>query len=115
MANPRKQKGTAAETAVVDYLNSHGFAGVERRTLSGKNDKGDVAGIPWLCLEVKNHKQMQLAQWVDEAEIERRNAKARFGAVWHKRIGRTDPGLWYVTMSGETFTEFAWHMNRLLR
>lgn len=109
----QKAKGTAAETAVVNYLREHGFPHVERRTLSGVNDKGDIAGIPWLVTEVKNHKQMQLAQWVDEAEIERENAKAKYGVVWHKRVGRTNPGLWYVTMTGETFTDWAWHLGRL--
>jgi hypothetical protein len=98
-----KQKGTAAETAVVDYLRPQ-FPNVERRALAGVNDRGDVSGIPGVVIEIKNCARQELAAWVDEAETERRNAHATVGAVWHKRRGKGNPGQWFVTMTGETFT-----------
>ena len=98
-----KQKGTAAETAVVTYL-SQFFDRVERRTLSGKNDKGDISLDKDFVIEVKNHQRMELATWCDEAITEKANAGARFGVVWHKRTRKGSPGDWYVTMSGEDFT-----------
>jgi hypothetical protein len=57
------------------------------RTLSGANDKGDISGIEDVCLEVKDHKKMNLAGWIKELEVERRNALATTGAVIHKKRG----------------------------
>ena len=105
--NRSKQKGTAAETAVVDYLRSRGFTNVERRTLAGVHDRGDIAGLPGMVIEVKNCKDMQLASWVDEATVEAVNAHAGIGVVWHKRRGRSSPGGWYVTMTGSEFALLA--------
>lgn len=107
MSNPSKQKGTAAETAVVEYLRSQGFSTVERRALSGNLDKGDIAGVPYFAIEVKNCKTTTLAAWVAEANVEAFNAAEPYGVVWHKRSGRSSPGDWYVTMDGKTFTELA--------
>lgn len=98
-----KAKGTAAETAVVRFLQAEGFAQAERRTLGGVKDRGDIAGIPGVVIEVKNCARQELAAWVAEAELERDNDGASLGVVWHKRRGTTDPGRWFVTMSGRQF------------
>lgn len=95
-----KQKGTAAESAVVRYLREQGWDAVERRTLCGVKDRGDVAGLPGIVLEIKDHAAMSLAGWVDEAQVEKINDDARIGIVWHKRRGRGSPADWYVTMTG---------------
>ena len=93
-----KQKGTAAETAVVAYLKEHGFPYAERRALAGINDKGDVSGVPGVVVEIKNCKRLELAAWIDELVAEMRNAAAPIGAVVHKRKGTTKVGEWYATM-----------------
>lgn len=103
MVNRSKQKGTAAESAVVAYLCTHGFE-AERRALHGALDQGDIAGVPGVVIEVKNCKTMALAEWVDEADTEANNASAPIGVVWHKRRGFISPAYWYVTMDGVTFT-----------
>lgn len=110
MANPSKQKGTAAETAVVNYLHERGFVNVERRALAGQLDKGDIAGLAGFAVEVKACKAMQLASWVAEAQVEAFNAHVPYGVVWHKRTGRSQPADWYVTMTGATFVDLAWHV-----
>lgn len=104
MPNPSKRKGTAAETAVVSYLRDHGFPWAERRALAGELDRGDIAGIPSAVIEVKNGARERLAAWVDEAELERVNDHATVAAVWHKRRGTTNPGRWFVTITGAQFT-----------
>jgi hypothetical protein len=98
-----KKKGTAAETAVVEYLRASGFTQAERRTLNGAKDRGDIAGLPGVVIEVKNCARQELGAWVAEAELERDNDRASLGVVWHKRRGTTDPGRWFVTMSGDQF------------
>lgn len=98
-----KKKGTAAETAIVNYLRSAGFAQAERRALNGTADRGDIAGIPGAVIEVKNCARTELAAWIEEAETEARNDGAPFAAVWHKRRGKGNPADWFVTLSGARF------------
>lgn len=99
-----KQKGTSWETAICRYLAEHGFPHVERRTLSGPQDRGDIAGVPGWVIEAKNCASMALSGWIDEATAEQANAGADFAAVWHHRRGKSSPGDAYVTMTGATFT-----------
>lgn len=103
MSSRNKQKGTAAESAVVQYLQAMGFTQAERRTLGGAKDRGDIAGLPGVVIEVKNCARQELAGWVQEAERERDNDNASLGAVWHKLRGKGHPSDWFVTMSGEQF------------
>lgn len=104
MTNRSKKLGTGAETAVVNYLRDNGWPHVERRAQAGTHDRGDIAGVVGVVIEVKNCARMELAQWVDEAELEAGNDDAMYGVVWHKRRGRGSPSGWFVTMSGATFT-----------
>ena len=99
-----KRKGTAAESAVVAYLRDRGAIHAERRALAGANDRGDVAGIPGVCIEVKSHARIDLASFVDEAERESWNGMVpEVGAAWIKRKGKGSPADWYVAMTGEQF------------
>ena len=98
-----RAKGTAAESAVVTYLQANGFPHAERRALAGVNDRGDVSGLPGVVIEVKSCVRQELAAWIDEAEVERKNASASVAAVWHKRRGKGSPAQWFVTMTGEQF------------
>tara|TARA_Y100000401_G_scaffold62156_1_gene49358 strand:- start:3147 stop:3485 length:339 start_codon:yes stop_codon:yes gene_type:complete len=88
MTNRAKQKGTQFETAVARFLSEETGAWVERRALSGTADKGDLIGdgalADW-CLEVKNHKAIDLASFVDQAEAEARNAGSKWFAAIVKR------------------------------
>lgn len=98
-----KAKGTAAETAVVRFLQAAGFVQAERRTLGGAHDRGDIAGVPGVVIEVKNCARQELSAWVAEAELERDNDNATLGVVWSKRRGKSSPADWFVTMSGRQF------------
>lgn len=68
-----KQKGTRAETECVKYLRER-FGAVERRTLSGSKDKGDIAGVPNCVGEVKAQVKPELAKWYRETLTEMVNA-----------------------------------------
>ena len=91
-----KQKGTLAETAVVQFLKDF-FPNVERRVLYGKNDKGDVAGVPSFVVEIKNQKTYKISEWMEETEQERLNAGEPFGVLIVKpnRVGVTSVGKWW--------------------
>lgn len=101
----QRAKGTRGENAVVEALIAAGYVHAERRSLAGVNDKGDITGIPGWVIEVKYHDSYagKLAGWVEEAEVERQNAKAFAGVVWHRRKGKGSAADWFVTMSGATF------------
>lgn len=80
-----KAKGTAWETEIVNYLRSRGVAHAERRSLSGSADRGDIAGVPGVVWEAKATKGLTLSEFMAEAEAERINDKATYGAVIYKR------------------------------
>ena len=102
MANPSKQKGTKAETAVVRYLGQLGIE-ARRNVLHGSADEGDImaeiAGCD-VCIEVKNRKRIELAKWMGEMVRERNNAKADEGrlVVKPEGVGLEKVGKWFVCM-----------------
>ena len=98
----QRARGTAAETAVVRYLQANGHVTVERRALGGVHDRGDISGLSETVVEVKAHRAMDLASWVDQSRKAMRPGD-RIAAVWHKRRGKGSPGDWYVTMTGDDF------------
>ena len=84
LSNPSKQKGTAFETLVVEYLKSRGLD-CERRALHGNTDKGDVAGVKGWTFELKNRKSLDIGGAIDEAKLEAHNARTRWFAAIIKR------------------------------
>jgi hypothetical protein len=102
--NRSKAKGTAWETALVEYLKVSGFPYAERRALCGTSDRGDVAGIPGVVLEAKAEKVIDLAGYMNEVAAEKRNAGAQVGAAVIKRRSHgTDRA--YVVMELCDFVE----------
>ncbi len=99
-----RAKGTAWESAIVEYLRAQGWTHAERRAMQGSRDRGDIAGLPGVVIEAKNCRAIDMAGWLDETTVEQANAGANVGAVWVKRRGRTNPGAGYVVMAGATFT-----------
>ena len=103
-----KQKGSAFEKQVADYLvRVLGDSRIERRVTCGAKDRGDIAGVMLrgrrCVIECKNRRDTRLAEWVDEAEAERANDDAEFAFVVHKRrgCGEASMGDTYVTCTLE--------------
>lgn len=110
----QSQKGASFEQDTADFFaDALGDDRIERRVKHGTNDRGDIAGLrihgKRVVVECKNHKRMELAEWVDEAETERGNDDAEYGIVVHKRrgCGKAKFGGNYVTMTLETFAAIA--------
>jgi hypothetical protein len=109
MANPSKNKGTAAETALVRWARTHGFPMADRQPLRGNRDAGDVALCPGIVVEVKAHvtagrgipQDVQLDAWMDQAEAERVNAGAAHCPLVLRRsgAGAGDPGRWWAWLT----------------
>lgn len=94
----QRQKGTAAETAVVKYLRDNGFPYAERRALHGTNDKGDITGCGPIVFEVKDHGTLKLSEWLSELREEMINADAQTGAVVAKKRGTLKVADWYAVL-----------------
>lgn len=102
--NRSKNRGTAWETRVVKYLQDCGWSQVERRTLSGIHDRGDILGLDDWVVECKDAANIRLPEWWRETLTERDNDGAAQGALWIHRRGFSSPADAYVVIDGETFT-----------
>lgn len=96
-----KKAGTTFERQVADYLAQHVDDRIDRRAKTGSKDRGDIAGVRiWgqrLVLECKNTTRLNLAGWMNQAEIERGNDDALAGLIIHKRHGNNQPDDQWVT------------------
>lgn len=104
MVNRPKNKGTAAETAVVRYARANGFPLAERLALAGAKDQGDIRLTRHIHLEVKGGKaaetasDTQIAAWMEQAAIEAGNADVPYCFLVTKRAGKgpKNAGDWWV-------------------
>jgi hypothetical protein len=91
-----KAAGTRFETMIAGCLARHVDDRIERRTKSGRKDRGDIAGLRHMggrvVLELKDYGgRFLLGPWLNEVEIERGNDDALAGAVVIKRRATTEP------------------------
>lgn len=118
----QKQKGTAFESAIVEYLqNQLCDETIERRALNGTEDRGDISGVTFcglrMVLECKNEARMRLAEYIREAETEAKNDGAFYYAVIHKKRGvgistLQTVGQQYVTMPLYVLKNMVYDANR---
>lgn len=92
-----KAKGTATETTFVTWLRQW-VPHAERRRLHGNADRGDIAGLPGVVLEVKSGARVAIAQWLAELETEIDNDQADTGAVIVRPPKQPGPDNWYAVM-----------------
>lgn len=102
-----KTAGTRFESLVAAYLARHVDDRIERRRLSGSNDRGDISGLRHMgrrvVVECKDYGGRLLpAQWITELDAERGNDDATAGIVVAKRRGTNKPAdQWVLTTLGE--------------
>jgi hypothetical protein len=102
MSNPQKNKGSAYERSIVNYLRESGFT-VDRTRAGWSDDRGDIHGIASptgrpFTFECKNHRRDNLPGWIKELYVEVHNAGGYAGAVIHKKSGTTDGGEQFATL-----------------
>lgn len=104
-----QRKGAMFEWDCADYISRRTGAEVIPKRPGGTHDRGDLHGVRFLgkrvTVECKNHRKMELSDWVEQAEDERGNDDGDYGIVIHKRKGkgRKNFGETYVTMTLDTF------------
>lgn len=67
---------------------------VERNLTQSRKGGFDIAGIPWLALEVKHHETEQLSAWWEQAK--RQAAEHQEPVLFHRK----NHGKWKVRMFG---------------
>lgn len=100
-----RRKGRVWENAVVRWLREHGFPWVKHNEYLDASE-GDILNIEGWSIECKNHKEMKLSSWVDQAATQAAEAGVERYAVVIKRPRTTDVGQAYVVMPLEVFA--AW-------
>ena len=98
MANKNKNKGTRAELLVAKWLNVNGHPDAERSRAGWTDDRGDIDGIPNVCIEIKDEKKINLAGYMKELAIEVKNRKSKYGVCIVKKRGTQDAGEWYAVL-----------------
>jgi len=109
MSSANKAKGTRFESEIVELLAEQFDA--QRLPRTGVKDEGDVE-VRFdkfrLVIEAKNHKGLNLADWVKQAEVEADNREAKLGdtacvpVVFAKRRGKSVANA-YVVMDASEF------------
>ena len=105
MTSPQKRKGSAAELAVAKWLRKLGWVHAERSRAGWTDDRGDIDGMPGVCIEVKNEKKIDLPGYLRELEVEIANAQAWTGTVIVKRRGSMNVDDWYAVMPAKIWGE----------
>lgn len=93
-------KGAAAEREVVRVLRAHGLPADRSYGAGRPDDRGDIDGIPWACVEVKAHRVLDLAGFMDEAISEAQDGQTP--VVVAKRRGKPAEE-WYAVVRLEDF------------
>ncbi len=70
-----------------------------------QDDRGDIDGLPGICIEVKAEKKIDIPGYLRELEVEMENAKAWTGTVIIKRRGSTNVDDWYAVMPAKIWGE----------
>lgn len=95
-----RRKGNRAEVEVVNTLRRYGYDVQTSRAARGGYQSGaDIVGDFPASIEVKNQARLDLAGWWAQAEYQSNGEPA---VVIHKRVGKSDPDDWWVTMDLRT-------------
>jgi hypothetical protein len=105
VTSPQKRKGSAAELAVAKWLRKLGWVHAERSRAGWTDDRGDIDGLPGICIEIKAEKKFDLPGYLRELEVEMENAKAWTGTVIIKRRGSMNVDDWYAVMPAKIWAE----------
>lgn len=103
MTSAASAKGAKGEREVIAIFDAAGFGQAQRGRAGAEHDRGDVAGVPALTIEVKNRKDVttSISLGLRELAVEKKNNKTKWGivAVKRPRLG------WVAVMPLEEFAE----------
>ena len=111
MTTPAKRKGDQGERDIIDLFQQAGFLQAQRARAGAELDRGDVAGVPDLTVEVKTWTDfgLSVAKGLADLEREQRNNRTRWGVVFAKRRMKG----WVAVMPAEQFVALWAHIHRV--
>lgn len=105
-----KDKGTKAESDVVQWAKKHGFFRAVRIALTGAKDTGDVAMNDDIMVQVKDGyterkepTDFQIGQWLEALDKQKQHGDWKVALLVHKRFGKADPDMWRWYVDGITY------------
>lgn len=113
-----RNRGAAAERAVVAWLRDNGFPHAERAVRTGYRtadrtsaDHGDITGTPGIVWQVKDTLDFEqpavLAATLADTAAQTVAAGGEFGVLVQRRRGSADTGRWWAWMPGEAYVRVA--------
>lgn len=96
-------KGTRWRHAVQVFLEAAGYATTARPWMEAGDDITATRGMLALSVECKDHRALNLAGWVDQAE--RQAPRDAIPVVIAHRLGKASAEDAYVIMSGRAFAD----------
>lgn len=107
---PSAAKGARGEREVREIFEAGGFLQAQRSRAGAAEDRGDLAGIPDLTVEVKNYKTITSAigDGLRDLTIEQANNKTEWGVLCVKRPRRG----WIAVMPLDEFVRLYRQANR---
>ena len=104
MTSSSKRKGSAAEVAVVKWLSSRGIRAGRIRA-GWTDDKGDIAALDGVVIEVKNRKTHDWKAYFEQLARQMEASQAFTGVILCKRPGYTNPEDWLAVMPGAVWLD----------
>lgn len=106
-ARTARDKGRAAENALAAWLQANGFPDAER-SASKIVDRGDIAGVPRCCIQIKHYSDpMRGLREAQAGALEQAHGRRPIAVVRLPGVG--DPGQWWAATTVEPFTRFTMH------
>jgi hypothetical protein len=96
-------KGTRWRRQVELYLNAAGYETSSRAWMEPGDDITARRGMLELSIEAKDHRALNLAGWVDQAE--RQAPEGAIPVVVAHRLGKAGVAEAYVVLSGRSFAD----------
>lgn len=91
-----KSKGRETEQAYCDYVQFITGLPVERRRLGGTLDRGDVAGLNGITVEIKSGGVLAIPGWLAELNREMHNDGSDMGHLAVRPRGCPNPARWWA-------------------
>lgn len=105
-----KDKGTKAETGVVNWAKTHDMWKADRIILHGVKDHGDVKLTDRVMVQVKDGytegrppTDYLIGKWLEAVETQRKAGGFEYAMLVHKRAGRASPDGWRWYIDGHTY------------
>lgn len=93
-ARTARDKGRAAENALAAWLQANGFPDAER-SASKIVDRGDIAGVPRCCIQIKHYSDpMRGLREAQAGALEQAHGRRPVAVV--RLPGVSDPGQWWA-------------------